>query len=128
MRAHRAKPLLLVLDDDEAVRETWALIFGQQGYEVVTVERGQDAIEAARRVAPDVLLADIRLPDMTGVEAAWGVQQAAPWCRILLISGDSSSAPVLDEARARGLTFEVLPKPISPPDLLRRVADRLRHR
>lgn len=121
------KPVLMVLDDDNAVRQTWTIIFRQQGYEVVPVERGEAAITAARNRAPDLLLADIRLPDMTGIEAARRVQQIAPSCHVLLISGDGDSSEALEEARARGTHFEVLPKPISPPDLIQRIASYLKN-
>jgi len=120
------KPRLMILDDDNAVRHTWTIIFRQQGYDVVPVDRGEAAIEAAHDQAPDILLADIRLPDMSGIEAAQRVQQIAPACHVLLISGDGESSEALDAARAQGVTFEVLPKPISPPDLIKRIADRLR--
>ncbi len=120
------KPRLMVLDDDAAVRQTWTLIFRQQEYEVIPVDSGQAAIEAARERSPDLLLADIRLPDMSGIEAAQRVLQIAPACHVLLISGDSESSEALELARAQGLTFEVLPKPISPLDLIRRIEERLR--
>ena len=120
------KPLLMILDDDNAVRHTWTIIFRQQGYEVVPVDHGEAAIDAARDRAPDLLLADIRLPDMTGIEAAQRVLEVAPTCRVLLISGDGESSEALDQARAHGISFEVLPKPISPPDLIKRIADRLK--
>jgi CheY-like chemotaxis protein len=126
MRNGTQTPLLMILDDDNAVRHTWTIIFRQQGYEVIPVERGQAAIDAARERAPDLLLADIRLPDMTGIEAARRVQQLAPGCHVLLISGDGDSSEALAEARAQGSTFEVLPKPISPPDLIERIAERLK--
>lgn len=120
------KAYLMVLDDDAAVRHTWTIIFRQQGYEVAAVERGQDAIDSARNRAPDLLLADIRLPDMTGIEVARQVHQQAPDCHILLISGDGDSNEALEEARAMGTSFEVLPKPIAPPELIRRVSDLLK--
>lgn len=119
-------PLLLVLDDDSAVRRTWAIILEQKGYTVIAVERGEEAVAVARQHNPDLLLADIRLPDMTGVEAARQVAEVAPRCRILLISGDSDSNEILEQARAEGASFEVLPKPISPPELLARIGERLR--
>lgn len=126
MAKSEVKPLLMILDDDNAVRQTWTIIFRQQGYEVVPVDRGEAAIDAAQDRAPDILLADIHLPDMSGIEAAQRVQRIAPRCHILLISGDGESSEVLNAARAQGVTFEVLPKPISPPDLIRRIAERLR--
>ena len=120
------KPLLMVLDDDAAVRQTWTLIFRQQGYRVIAVESGQDAIDAARSRPPDLLLADIRLPDMSGIEAARRIQNELPSCRVLLISGDGESSEVLEQARLAGTSFEVLPKPIAPPELIQRIADRLK--
>jgi CheY-like chemotaxis protein len=126
MSQGEVKPLLMILDDDNAVRHTWTIIFRQQGYKVVPVDRGEAAIDAARDEAPDLLLADIHLPDMSGIEAARRVRQIAPACHVLLISGDSDSSEALDAARAQGVTFEVLPKPISPTDLIKRIADRLR--
>ena len=126
MMSDKAKPLLMVLDDDNAIRQTWTIIFRQRGYEVVPVDRGAAAIEAAHLRAPDLLLADIHLPDMSGIEVARRIQQIAPACQILLISGDSGSNEALDEARAQGVSFEVLPKPISPADLIRRIDERLR--
>lgn len=120
------KPVLMVLDDDTAVRHTWTIIFRQQGYDVVPVERGEEAIAAAHERAPDLLLADIRLPDMTGIEAARRVRQIAPSCHVLLISGDGESSEALEIARAEGTDFEVLPKPISPPDLIQRIASFLK--
>ncbi len=63
---------------------------------------------------------------MTGIEAAQRVREIAPQCHVLLISGDGESSDALDIARAQGVDFEVLPKPISPPDLIRRIAERLR--
>src|ERR1051326_1075007 len=100
------KPVLMVLDDEDAVRSTWTIIFRQQGYEVVPVACGEAAIDAARDHAPDLLLADIRLPDMSGIEAARQVLEIAPACHVLLISGDSESSEALDEARAHGVNFE----------------------
>ena len=116
------KPVLMVLDDEDAVRNTWTIILRQHGYDVVPVDRGEAAIDAALDRAPDLLLADIRLPDMSGIEAARRVLEIAPACHVLLISGDSESSEALDEARAQGVNFEVLPKPISPPDLMKRIA------
>ncbi len=126
MALSSTKPLLMVLDDDTAVRQTWTIIFQRHGYEVAPMERGEDAIAAATQRPPDLLLADVRLPDMSGIEAARRIREVAPGCRILLISGDSDAGEAIEEARARGATFEVLPKPISPPDLLRLISESLR--
>ena len=120
------KPVLLVLDDDAAIRHTWTIIFRQQGYDVIPAENGEAAILAARECSPDILLADIHLPDMTGIEAARRIVAIVPGCYVLLISGDGESSEVIEEARARGVSFEVLPKPISPSELIALLAERLK--
>ncbi len=117
---------LLVLDDDSAVRQTWAIILRQHGYNVVAAARGDEAVAVASQHRPHLLLADIRLPDMSGIEAAQRIVQAVPACRVLLISGDGGSGEALENARRRGVIFEVLPKPISPPELLALIGERVR--
>jgi CheY-like chemotaxis protein len=125
MGSPKSKKRLLVLDDDSAVRQTWTIILRQHGYDVVAAERGEEAVTAACQHQPDLLLADIRLPDMSGIEAAQRIVQAVPHCRVLLISGDGGSSEVLEDAIARGVVFEVLPKPISPLELLARIGERI---
>jgi CheY-like chemotaxis protein len=62
-------PKILVVDDDEDVRNLLVLIFRDAGYEVLTAENGQVAVDKARKEHPDLIFLDILMPVMDGFEA-----------------------------------------------------------
>jgi DNA-binding NtrC family response regulator len=65
-----------------------------------------------------LLISDILMPGITGIETAIELRTAFPSCRVLLFSGQASTANMLEKARARGYEFEILAKPVHPSDLL----------
>ena len=75
-------------------------------------------MESARLQCPDILLCDVHLDGVTGVELSQQIVKLLPKCRIILISGDTSSTDIFANARASGYQFEVLPKPTMPGELL----------
>ena len=80
------------------------------------------AIAARSKFIPDLLISDVVMPGMTGVDLAIHFRKAQPSCRILLFSGQAATADFLDEARSRGHEFEILQKPLHPVDLLARLS------
>jgi two-component system OmpR family response regulator len=64
------KPALLIVEDDVDVAEMVTTFFRGQGYEVFTVNWGEEAIVACRNNHPDLVVLDIRLPDIDGFEVA----------------------------------------------------------
>jgi CheY-like chemotaxis protein len=102
---------VLVADNDERVRKSAHGILGRWGCVVETARDGQEALTMARLGAYDAVLADIRLPDLTGYEVYRGVREAQPKARVILMSAygyDASHSIV--KARQEGLKF-VLYKP-----------------
>jgi CheY-like chemotaxis protein len=79
-------------------------------------------VEAARRWKPDLLVSDVMMPELTGIEAAIQIRLLIPECKVLLFSGQTETAAMLSDARLRGYDFEILQKPVHPTDLI----DRLR--
>ena len=67
---------------------------------------------------PDMLISDVIMTGMTGIEAAIITRQRLPSCKILLFSGQAATADLLEKARAQGHEFEILAKPVHPTDLL----------
>ena len=114
---------ILVVDDEISLQETLSYNLKRQGYEVESVGDGPTALEAARRIKPDLLILDIMLPGMDGIEV----------CRILR---QEMSTPVLmltarDDEIDRIVGLEVgaddyLTKPFSMRELLARVKALLR--
>lgn len=79
---------IVVADDHPIVREGLAAILGRQpDMEVVgEAETGREAVDLARRLAPDVVLMDLRMPDMNGVEAIAAIHKDQPGSRILVLT------------------------------------------
>jgi CheY-like chemotaxis protein len=113
------KPRVLVVDDELLIADSIAQILNGSGFEAVAAYGGQSAIEVAQEFCPDILLTDVLMPRVNGVEAAIAVRKSCPEARILLFSGQAATADILQNARLRGYDFELVPKPIHPQQLLK---------
>jgi CheY-like chemotaxis protein len=116
--ATSAKPRVLVADDEQVIANTLVIILNQAGFEARAVYSGEKAIEALDEFKPDMLISDVIMTGMTGIEAAIEVRNRLPQCKILLFSGQAATADLLERARAQGHEFEILAKPVHPTDLL----------
>lgn len=112
------KPKVLVVDDERVIADTLAIILNQSGFDAAAVYTGTDAVERARKEEPDLIISDVIMPDMNGIEAAIRIRQILPSCKILLFSGQAATADLLEKARLQGHEFEILAKPVHPQDLL----------
>lgn len=112
------KPRVLVVDDERVIADTLAIILNQSGFDASAVYTGTDAVETARADEPDLIISDVIMPDMNGIEAAIRIRQILPGCKILLFSGQAATADLLEKARLEGHEFEILAKPVHPQDLL----------
>lgn len=118
MSSPQAKPRVLVVDDERVIADTLAIILNQHGFEASAVYTGTAAVERAKSVRPDLVISDVIMPDMNGIEAAIHIRKFLPGCKILLFSGQAATADLLENARAQGHEFEILAKPVHPQDLL----------
>jgi CheY-like chemotaxis protein len=109
---------VLVVDDERVIADTLAKILDLNGYEASAVYTGTAAVESARSLQPDLIISDVIMPDMDGIQAAISIRGFLPNCKILLFSGQAATADLLENARAQGHEFEILGKPVHPSDLL----------
>ena len=109
------KKRILVVDDEAIVRESCKLALTDAGYAVRTVASGRDAIQACRAEPFDVMLADLRMPDMDGLEVARIVANEFPEVRVVIITGYPSKASA-EQAANLGI-FDYLEKPLNPDRL-----------
>ena len=79
---------------------------------------GNSAIEKAQEWKPDILLCDVIMPGINGIEVATRIRTLVPDCRILLLSGQAGVNDLMRDAREQGHQFDLLLKPIYPGDLL----------
>lgn len=112
------KRKVLVADDEQVIANTLAIILNQAGFEARAVYSGEKAVEALDTFEPDMLITDVIMTGMTGIEAAIATQAKLPNCKILLFSGQAATADLLEKARQGGHEFEILAKPVHPQDLL----------
>jgi CheY-like chemotaxis protein len=115
------RPRVLVADDESVIADTLTIILGQNGYEATAVYCGAEAVERAKTWRPDLLLADVVMPDMSGIETAIRIRALVPTCRILLLSGQAATLDLMQDARQDGHEFEIILKPIHPTQLLARL-------
>lgn len=115
------KPKVLVADDERVIADTLVMILNNTGFEAIAVYSGENAITAAMTFKPDMLLSDVVMEKINGVEAAIRIRTMIPQCRVLLFSGQAATENLLEDARARGHEFELLAKPVHPKDVLARL-------
>ncbi len=123
MTDEKPKPRVLVVDDEHVIADTLAIILTRAGYIASAAYTGNQAVDLARSERPDLIISDVIMPDMNGIEAAIHIRGFLPACKILLFSGQAATADLLENARARGFEFQILAKPVHPQDLLAKLRE-----
>lgn len=122
MQAVPPKLRILVADDDSVIAGTLAQILRLSGYETETVSSGEEAVSMAAKRKPDVLITDVVMGGITGIEAAIRILAFNPTCIVILISGQANTTDHLAASCAHKHQLEILPKPVHPKLLLERIA------
>jgi len=117
----RLHPVILVVDDEAVIADTLAAILRKQNYSVLVAYDAESAFDLVSVIPPELLISDVVMPGMSGVELAIKVKNSVPDCQVLLFSGQSTSLNLLADARAAGHDFVLLDKPIHPKDLLAQI-------
>jgi CheY-like chemotaxis protein len=110
--------VVFVVDDEVVIAQTLAIILNQAGFQATAFDHPEKAIAACAELTPALLISDVMMPGMTGVELAIHFRKAQPECKVLLFSGQAATADLLEKARAEGHDFALLLKPVHPADLL----------
>lgn len=116
-------PRILVVDDETLIADTIVQILNRNGFIATAAYGGEEAIQVALRDCPDLVLSDVMMPQVDGVEAAITIRETFPDIRIVLFSGQAATVEILARARERGHTFELLPKPIHPTQLIKHLKE-----
>jgi CheY-like chemotaxis protein len=116
-----SKPKILVADDERVIADTLAMILNQSGFDARAVYSGEKALESASTFVPDMLISDVIMADLNGIDAAIRIRELLPGIKVLLFSGQAATADLLEKARAHGHEFEILAKPVHPQDLLNKL-------
>jgi len=120
-RAKRAT--LMIVDDDPAVLETLELALTWKGYDVVTAESGEAAASAVRTVDVDLVLTDLRMAEMNGLQTMLAIKALRPNVRVMIVTGFASAA-MEAELREAG-AFSIVMKPFALDELFAAVREAL---
>jgi DNA-binding response OmpR family regulator len=125
--AQEYRPVILVVDDESVIAETVAEILSRHGYAAMAVYDANEALETALLTPPEMLITDVILPGMNGIDLAIKMRHIFPSCKILLFSGQPATYDLLAVAENSGHRFTLLRKPVDPKDLVARVAQCLNY-
>lgn len=116
----RNLPRILVIDDDDALRETLCEEFAEAGFHVDQAADGREALAAFRRAPTDVVVTDIFMPEMDGIELLITLRRLHPDVRLIAISGGDrhSVFDYLPAAETLG-AVRTVKKPFKAADLVR---------
>lgn len=117
---------VLVVDDEMVIADTLALILSQSGFTAHAAYSGEEAIELAAALNPDVLVSDVIMDGVSGIEVAIYYSIYLPSCRILLISGNVLTSSLLEVAGKKGYSFQLISKPVQPETLISHIASNAR--
>jgi CheY-like chemotaxis protein len=115
-------PRILVVDDECRLADTLAAILERAGYSSTAVYSPVEALAAVKTAPPELIISDVMMPVMNGVQFAGEADRLHPGIRILLISGHAGTQDLVEAARANGFSLDLLAKPVAPQELLAKVA------
>ncbi len=112
---------ILVVDDEESIRDLCARVLSRAGYTVITAPSGEDAVALLTREAFALVISDIRMPGISGLEVLERAKATYPEIRVVLITG-FGTPQMLTRAQQSGAD-RILTKPFSPMELLAAVRE-----
>ncbi len=116
---------VLIADDERVIADTLATILNQGGFEARAVYTCVEAVDVAPGFRPDVVISDVIMPELNGIEAAIRIRSILPDVRIFLLSGQTATAELLERENAAGYGFEILTKPLHPRELIDRLREKI---
>ena len=116
--SYSSKPQLLVVDDDPSIRESLGALLTSAGYDVVVAEDGVSAVSHLYRTAADLVLTDLNMPGMSGMDLISHVRSRYPATLIVAMSGDYQG----DSVPAGIIADRYYPKGQHPHNLLAVIA------
>ena len=117
---------ILVVDDERSMREMLAIVLRREGYSVVLADGGQAAVKLLKRQPVDLLVSDIRMPDMSGVEVLREAKKIDQEIIGIMITAFTSTESAIEALRLGA--YDYLSKPFDVDELKVKVREALEHR
>jgi len=113
------KRRILVIDDEAIVRVSCERVLRPEGYDVVVTPKGTDAIELLEREKFDLVLTDLKMPDMDGLEVLKHIKEKWPEIIVIIITGYGTISTAVQAIKMGA--YEYIEKPFTPEDILNAV-------
>ena len=113
---------ILVIDDDASVRMSFRVYLEDNGYQVETAENGRQGLELFRAQRPDLLLLDLRMPEIDGLELLATIRQESPELPVIVVSGAGTLEDSIEALRLGAWDYFI--KPIQDMEVLKHAIDR----
>ncbi|HOO47623.1 MAG TPA: response regulator, partial [Deltaproteobacteria bacterium] len=110
---------ILVVDDEIGIRESLQKILEKEGYSVVTASNGEEAFKIIRKGDIDILVTDIRMAGMDGVELLKVSKSVSPFTEVIMITGYASVDTAVDSMKQGA--YDYITKPFKKADILKAV-------
>jgi CheY-like chemotaxis protein len=120
--AEKRVETVYVVDDEHVIAFSLAAILNRSGFRALAFTNPEKALQSAETEAPSLLISDVIMPEMNGIDFAIRLKSMCPSCKVLLFSGQAATVDLLAAASKKGHDFQVLAKPIHPKDLLAAIA------
>lgn len=120
------KNRILIIDDDEIVRKSCERILSPEGYIIVSAENGREGLRLFSKRPFDLVLTDLRMPDMDGIEVLKKIKEAGPDIEVIVITGYGTVKSAIEAIRYGA--YDYIEKPFSPEELLNVVRRSLERR
>lgn len=117
----RAQPLILVVEDNDTIRNAFSILLGESGYEVAQAASGAEALDRSRSLLPDLVLMDLGLPDVNGLEVTRQMKADKDTRDIPIIALTGRALETNERECLDAGCVGFLAKPIDTEQLLRRI-------
>jgi DNA-binding NtrC family response regulator len=113
---------ILVIDDEAAIADSLVSILRKFGYVAQCAYSAAEALQVVHSFNPALVITDVAMGGISGIDLAILLRTRMPNCKVLLWSGQATTEDLVEEARRRGFSFEIVAKPIHPNRLLPQIA------
>jgi CheY-like chemotaxis protein len=123
---NKPKATIMVVEDERTLSDAYQIILRTAGYDVIAAHDGQEALDAAAKTEPTLILLDLRMPHMDGLEflRQYNLKEKHPKVKIIVFSNYDMQKEI-DEAYLLGADRYILKAWASPKELLQVVSDAL---
>ena len=109
-------PTILVIDDESGILDALRILLRNEGFEATTAQGGKAGLEALKGTAPDIVLTDVRMPQVTGIDILTAVRQQDPETPVILMTAQASLQSAIQAVNEGA--FYYIQKPFSNDDLV----------